>query len=192
MLSWLVQPCLTVARAHVTLREPLESLGRASSPFPPDPKGNFSSQLKVWICMLGVGILNLFPVWKPHCDKSPHLFLLTRSQVGKPVSADRTGNLGTYFCERSRLAPCLLSRYSGSDLAGEGLLSRAYKVWSWLLQSWSREGFPWLIPVLASSALSCPGQHPGAEWLIGDLTSARHPAYFLDPRSWPFSLAGKP
>ena len=78
--------------------------------------------------MLGVGILNLFPVWKPHCDKSPHLFLLTRSQVGKPVSADSTesqvgksvsadstGNLGTYFCERSHLAPCLLSRtFSGT------------------------------------------------------------------------------
>lgn len=105
LLSWLVQPCLTVALAHVTLREPLESLGSSIQSFPPDLRGNFSSQLKVWICMLRVGI----HFGQFHCDRCSHLFLLTRFQAGKPIPVDSMGYLWVDFCERECLAP----RYPG-------------------------------------------------------------------------------
>lgn len=79
--------------------------------------------------MLGVGILNLSHFGELHCDKSSHLFLLSRSQVGKPISAASTDYLWVYFCERECVAPVIqdLFLYSGSDLGGEGLLSHAYK-----------------------------------------------------------------
>lgn len=98
LLSRVVQPCLTVGRVPVT---PLESLGPSIFSLPPDLKGNVSSQPKLWLCMLGVGILTSFHFGKLHCDKSSHLFLLTRSQVGKPISADSTRDLGVYFCDRA-------------------------------------------------------------------------------------------
>lgn len=105
LLSWVVQPCLTVSKSSSMYHS--ESPGGPSVlSLSPDLKGNFSSQLKVWICMLGVGILNLFPFWKLHCDKSSHLFLLTRSQVGQPASADSAGYLWVYFCKWACLPPC--------------------------------------------------------------------------------------
>lgn len=100
-------PALLLARAHpCNTQRVLGVAGASALSLPPDLKGNFSSQLKVWICMLGVGILNLFPFWKLHCDKSSHLFLLTRSQVGQPASADSAGYLWVYFCEWACLPPC--------------------------------------------------------------------------------------
>lgn len=152
-------PALLLARAHVTLRESGGG-GRGVLSLPPDLKGNFSSQLKVWICMLGVGILNLFPFWKLHCDKSSYLFLLTRSQVGQPASADSAGCLWVYFCEQACLLPCYPGPFPRTldqtwvEKGCRAMLTRSGPGFS---LSRSREGFPWLTPDSASPALSCPG-----------------------------------